>query len=107
MSAKPAGRRTRTLSRSVRRAPPAPRSFQFVKEKAGFREFRLRSNGLKVLLLENRVAPVVTFAIIYHVGSRNEAAGYTGATHLLEHLMFKGTPEYDRRRGTAIASRSE
>ncbi|HEY6928565.1 MAG TPA: pitrilysin family protein [Thermoanaerobaculia bacterium] len=95
--------------RSPARAPSvsrssAPRSFQFVKEKAGFREFRLRSNGLKVLLLENRVAPVVTFAIVYHVGSRNEAAGYTGATHLLEHLMFKGTAEYDRRRGSAIAS---
>ena len=103
MAARPSGRRTRTPSTSVRGAP-ASRSFQFVKEKAGFREYRLRSNGLKVLLLENRVAPVVTFAIVYHVGSRNEAAGYTGATHLLEHLMFKGTAEYDRRKGTAIAS---
>jgi zinc protease len=64
----------------------------------------MRSNGLKLLLLENRVAPVVTFAIIYHVGSRNEAVGYTGATHLLEHLMFKGTPQYNRDRGTAIAA---
>ncbi|HEX7252178.1 MAG TPA: pitrilysin family protein [Thermoanaerobaculia bacterium] len=103
MAAKLARRRAPKRSPSASRAS-APRSFQFVKEKAGFREFRLRANGLKVLLLENRVAPVVTFAIIYHVGSRNEAAGYTGATHLLEHLMFKGTAEYDRRRGTAIAS---
>ena len=53
-------------------------------------------------MIENRVAPVVTFAIVYHVGSRNEAIGYTGATHLLEHLMFKGTPEYQREKGTAI-----
>ena len=75
-----------------------------MKEKAGFREFRLSSNGLKVLMLPNRVAPVVTFAIVYHVGSRNEAVGYTGATHLLEHLMFKGTPEYNREKGTAIAA---
>ena len=79
-------------------------AFDFVKEKAGFREWSLRSNGLRVLLLENRVAPVVTLAIVYHVGSRNEAVGYTGATHLLEHLMFKGTPQYSREKGTAIAA---
>jgi zinc protease len=78
--------------------------FELVKEKAGFREFRLRSNGLRVLLLQNRVAPVATFCIVYHVGSRNEAVGHTGATHLLEHLMFKGTPEFQRDKGTAIAA---
>jgi zinc protease len=78
--------------------------FEFVREKAGFREFRLQSNGLSVLLLQNRVAPVTTFAIVYHVGSRNEAVGHTGATHLLEHLMFKGTPEFDRAKGTAVAA---
>jgi zinc protease len=81
-----------------------PAAFDFVEEKAGIREFRLAANGLSVLLLQNRVAPVVTFAVVYHVGSRNEAVGYTGATHLLEHLMFKGTPEYNRRKGTAIAA---
>ena len=41
---------------------------------------------------------------MYHVGSRNEAVGHTGATHLLEHLMFKGTPDYNRENGTAIAA---
>jgi zinc protease len=56
------------------------------------------------VLLENRVAPVVTFAVVYHVGSRNEAVGYTGATHLLEHLMFKGTPAFNREKGTAVAA---
>ena len=61
--------------------------FEFVEERAGIREFRVRSNGLRVLLIQNRVAPVLTFAIVYHVGSRNEAVGHTGATHLLEHLM--------------------
>ena len=79
-------------------------SFDFVKEKSGLREFRLKSNQLRLLLLQNRIAPVVTFAVVYHVGSRNEAVGYTGATHLLEHLMFKGTPRYNRERGTAIAA---
>ena len=79
-------------------------SFEFIKEKAGIREWRLISNNLQLLLLQNRVAPVTTFAIVYRVGSRNEAVGYTGATHLLEHLMFKGTPEYNREKGTAIAA---
>jgi zinc protease len=90
--------------------PPAPSppvavdAFELVQEKAGIREWRLRSNGLRLLLLQNRVAPVATFCIVYHVGSRNEAVGYTGATHLLEHLMFKGTPEYNRELGTAVAA---
>jgi zinc protease len=82
----------------------SPGPFPFIKEKSGIREFRLASNGLRLLLIQNQVAPVVTFAIVYHVGSRNEAVGHTGATHLLEHLMFKGTPEFERSRGTAVAS---
>lgn len=49
-------------------------------------------NGLKVLLLEERKAPVVTFHIWYRVGSRNEEFGRTGLAHLMEHMMFKGTP---------------
>ncbi|HYR46850.1 MAG TPA: hypothetical protein VER78_07575, partial [Thermoanaerobaculia bacterium] len=53
-------------------------SFDFVKEKAGIREWRLIPNALQLLLLQNRVAPVTTFAIVYRVGSRNEAVGYTG-----------------------------
>ncbi len=48
-------------------------------------------NGLKVLLLENHRAPVVTFQVWYRVGSRNESWGKTGLSHMLEHMMFKGT----------------
>ncbi len=48
-------------------------------------------NGLKVLVLENHKAPVATFQIFYHVGSRNEQFGKTGLSHLCEHLMFRGT----------------
>jgi zinc protease len=48
-------------------------------------------NGLKVILLENHKAPVVTFQVWYRVGSRNEAYSKTGLSHLLEHMMFKGT----------------
>lgn len=49
------------------------------------------SNGLKVILLENHKAPVATFQVWYRVGSRNEAWGKTGISHVLEHMMFTGT----------------
>jgi zinc protease len=49
------------------------------------------SNGLKVILLENHKAPLVTFQVWYRVGSRNEAWSRTGLSHMLEHMMFKGT----------------
>ena len=52
------------------------------------------SNGLRVLVLENHKAPVATFSVFYHVGSRNEQFGRTGISHLLEHLMFRGTKKY-------------
>ena len=48
-------------------------------------------NGLKVILLENHKAPLVTFQVWYRVGSRNEEWGKTGLSHMLEHMMFKGT----------------
>lgn len=48
-------------------------------------------NGLKVLLLEDHKAPVAVFQVWYRVGSRNEQLGKTGLSHLLEHVMFKGT----------------
>lgn len=48
-------------------------------------------NGLKVILLENHRAPLVTFQVWYRVGSRNESWGKTGLSHVLEHMMFKGT----------------
>ncbi len=48
-------------------------------------------NGMKVILLENHRAPLVTFQIWYRVGSRNEQWGKTGLSHMLEHMMFKGT----------------
>ncbi len=51
-------------------------------------------NGLKVLLKEDHKSPVVTFQIWYKVGSRNEKLGTTGMSHLLEHMMFKGTKKY-------------
>jgi zinc protease len=52
------------------------------------------ANGLKVLLLENRKAPVVSVQVWYNVGSREEPLGKSGLTHLGEHLMFRGTARY-------------
>ncbi len=51
-------------------------------------------NGLKVLVQEIHTVPVVAFQVWYRVGSRNENVGATGISHLLEHMMFKGTPGY-------------
>ncbi|MGD9762651.1 MAG: M16 family metallopeptidase [Candidatus Binatia bacterium] len=48
-------------------------------------------NGLKIIMLEDRKAPVVVFQLYYRVGSRNERLGHTGLSHILEHIMFKGT----------------
>jgi zinc protease len=60
---------------------------------AGMRESRL-SNGMRVLIKKVRTAPVVSFAVWYRVGSRNEQTGITGTSHLLEHMLFKGTRKY-------------
>ncbi|MEO6741847.1 MAG: pitrilysin family protein, partial [Chthoniobacteraceae bacterium] len=74
----------------------------FVRKAGPISEYRLESNGLRILLLPEKSAPVVTFMVTYHVGSRNEVTGTTGATHLLEHLMFKGTEKFDRSHGTGF-----
>ncbi|MBS1114000.1 MAG: putative Zn-dependent protease, involved in pqq synthesis (ppqF) [Nitrospirae bacterium] len=60
---------------------------------ADVQEYTLR-NGLKVLIVEEHKAPVATFQIWYRVGSRDEPAGKSGLSHLLEHMMFKGTALY-------------
>ncbi|MBF0329298.1 MAG: insulinase family protein [Nitrospirae bacterium] len=57
------------------------------------KEYRLK-NGLKVLIIEDHKAPLATFQIWYRVGSMDEPTGKTGISHLLEHMMFKGTPKY-------------
>jgi len=51
-------------------------------------------NGLKVLIVEDHKAPTATFQVWYKVGSRNEMTGKTGLSHLLEHMMFKGTKDH-------------
>jgi zinc protease len=53
-------------------------------------------NGLRVLLLEDRRSPIVSFQVWYRVGARNEVRGASGIAHFLEHMLFKGTPRYGR-----------
>ncbi len=59
-----------------------------------FEEFYL-DNGLRVIVHEDRKAPIVAVTLWYHVGSRNEVTGKTGFAHLFEHLMFNGSENYD------------
>ena len=59
----------------------------------GITEYRL-GNGLRVLLFPDPTKQTITVNITYLVGSRNENYGETGMAHLLEHLMFKGTPKH-------------
>jgi zinc protease len=61
--------------------------------KIKFEDFTL-ANGLRVIIMPNRRAPVVTQALWYRVGSSVEKPGKTGLAHFLEHLMFKGTKKY-------------
>ncbi len=83
-------------------APTAVDGFTYVKSRGGIDEYTLDANGLQVLLIPESSAPVITFMVTYHVGSRNEVTGTTGSTHLLEHLMFKGSVNYNRTKGNSV-----
>lgn len=73
----------------------------------GISEYTL-ANGLRVLLFPDPTKPTVTVNLVYGVGSVHENYGQTGMAHLLEHLLFKGTPGHDdisgemKRRGIAF-----
>jgi zinc protease len=90
--------------------PPAPTpaqstpgtGFSHIKSLGGIDEYRLDSNGLTVLLVPDHSAPVVTFEVTYQVGSRNEVTGTTGATHILEHMMFKGSEAFNDPKGNSV-----
>jgi zinc protease len=59
----------------------------------GVQSYQL-SNGMKVLVLESHRAPVVVSQVWYKVGGSSEHDGITGVSHVLEHMMFKGTPQH-------------
>ncbi len=74
----------------VAKAPAQP-EITTVQTMAGPVQELTLANGMKVILKEDHAAPVVTWVVYYKVGSRNEVIGTTGSTHLLEHMLFKGT----------------
>jgi zinc protease len=83
-------------------APVTVPGYTYVKSVGGIDEYRLDGNGLTVLLAADHSAPVVTFQVTYRVGSRNEVTGTTGATHILEHLMFKGSENFNDPKGNSV-----
>ncbi len=66
---------------------------EFVQTAEGISEYRL-DNGLQVLLVPDQSRPTATVNITYKVGSKHESYGETGMAHLLEHMLFYGTPTH-------------
>ena len=60
----------------------------------GITEYRLQSNGLRILLFPDQSKPTITVNMTYLVGSRLENYGETGMAHLLEHMLFKGSKKH-------------
>src|SRR3954452_10997215 len=70
--------------------PAAPKKIHTIE---GITEYRL-DNGLQILLFPDPSAARVTVNLTVLVGSRHEGYGETGMAHLLEHMVFKGTPAH-------------
>ena len=66
-------------------------------QEVGFEEYDLQ-NGLHVILHQDNNAPVVTTAVMYHVGAKDENPEKTGFAHFFEHLLFEGTKNIERGR---------
>ncbi len=76
-------------------SPASAAAWQPVAQAEGISEYRL-PNGLQVLLIPDAARPTTTVNVTYRVGSRHEGLGETGMAHLLEHLMFKGSPKHPK-----------
>ena len=70
-----------------------PSGVQKITSVEGITEYKL-DNGLQVLMFPDPSQETITVNITYHVGSKHENYGETGMAHLLEHLVFKGTPNH-------------
>ena len=70
-----------------------PKGVKKITSVEGITEYHLE-NGLKVLLFPDPSKPTITVNITYLVGSRHEGYGEAGMAHLLEHMVFKGTPRH-------------
>ncbi len=81
-------------------AAALPANVEAVETFRGVTQYRLKSNGMTLIAIQDRSRPVVTFMVVYHVGSRNEAPGNTGSAHLLEHMLFnKSTENFGKAKG--------
>jgi zinc protease len=74
-------------------AQELPKGVKKVTSVEGITEYNLE-NGLKVLVFPDPSKPTITVNVTYLVGSRHEGYGETGMAHLLEHMVFKGTPNH-------------
>ena len=74
-------------------AQTLPAGVTAVRSVEGIDEYRL-ANGLQVLLVPDDSKPSTTVNLTYRVGSRHENVGETGMAHLLEHMLFKGSPKH-------------
>ncbi|MFN2493844.1 MAG: M16 family metallopeptidase [Pyrinomonadaceae bacterium] len=79
------------LAQTATIAPP--RGMERITSVEGINEYRL-ANGLRVLMFPDQTKQTITVNITYLVGSATENYGETGMAHLLEHLVFKGTPRH-------------
>ena len=61
-------------------------------------------NGLHVILHQDNTAPVVTTAVMYHVGGKDRTEGRTGFAHFFEHLLFEGTKNIEKGKWFEIVS---
>lgn len=61
-------------------------------------------NGLQVVIVKNKLAPVVTTQMNYNVGSNETDNGFPGTAHAVEHMMFRGSPELNKDQLSALAA---
>lgn len=80
----------RLTSSSISDRPPAPVAELLRSVEIPYDQFTL-ANGLRVIVHEDRKAPIVAVSVWYNVGSKDEPPGRTGFAHLFEHLMFNGS----------------
>ncbi|WP_341658991.1 pitrilysin family protein [Blattabacterium cuenoti] len=70
----------------------SPKNFNRSKELYQIKFFEEKlSNGLHVILHQDKTTPLVSISVLYHVGSKNETPGKSGFAHFFEHLMFEGS----------------
>src|SRR5262245_25056349 len=74
-------------------AQSLPSGVERITSVEGITEYRF-ANGLQVLLFPDQSKQTITVNVTYKVGSRHEGYGETGMAHLLEHLVFKGSPKH-------------